>query len=53
MNQSMHPRLAIAFFVSPNGCGHASRASAVINAICDKWPFVNVHLFTNVPYGFF
>jgi isopentenyldiphosphate isomerase len=53
MNQSMHPRVAIAFFISPHGFGHASRAAAVINAIAAKWPFVHVHLFTTIPAWFF
>ncbi|MDZ7832614.1 MAG: NUDIX domain-containing protein [Desulfobacterales bacterium] len=53
MNQNMHPRVAIAFFISPHGFGHASRAAAVINAMSEKWPFVHVHLFTTVPAWFF
>ena len=53
MNQNMHPEVAIAFFISPHGFGHASRAAAVINAISEKWPFVHVHLFTAIPAWFF
>lgn len=53
MTPNQPPRISIAFFISPHGFGHAARASAVINAICEKWAFVHIHLFTSVPEWFF
>ena len=53
MSQELHPKVSIAYFVSPHGFGHAARESAVINAIYEKWPYVHVDLFTTIPEWFF
>ncbi len=49
----MKPTVSIACFVTSHGFGHAARASAVINAVFERWPFVYVELFTTVPEWFF
>ena len=46
-------RAHIAFFISPHGFGHASRACAVMNAIYQKYPSTIFHIFTTVPEWFF
>ncbi|MFO8111448.1 MAG: NUDIX domain-containing protein [Desulfosalsimonadaceae bacterium] len=49
----MHPVLSIAYFVTSHGFGHAARASAVMNAIYGRWPFVHFDIFTGTPEWFF
>ncbi|PIP38858.1 MAG: hypothetical protein COX19_10355 [Desulfobacterales bacterium CG23_combo_of_CG06-09_8_20_14_all_51_8] len=49
----MHPQVAIAFFVTPHGFGHAARAAAVMNAIFARWPFARFEIFTLSPEWFF
>jgi isopentenyldiphosphate isomerase len=49
----MKPYISIACFISSHGFGHAARASAVINALFEQWPFLQVALFTTVPEWFF
>ncbi len=49
----MQPLLSIAYFVTPHGFGHAARASAVMNAIYARWPFVHFEIFSLVPEWFF
>ncbi len=49
----MNPVLSIACFVTPHGFGHAARASAVMDAIFARWPFVRFEIFTTVPEWFF
>ncbi len=48
----VHTR-AIAYFISPHGFGHASRAAAVMNALHEKIPAVHFEIFTLVPHWFF
>jgi len=45
--------LSIAFFISPHGFGHASRASAVMDALWCEHPEVHFEIFTQVPLWFF
>ncbi len=42
----------LAYFISPHGFGHATRASAVMNAINKKIP-AHYHIFTKVPAWLF
>lgn len=49
----MNPKLSIAYFVSSHGFGHAARASAVMNAIYERWPFIHFEIFTQIPEWFF
>ena len=49
----MNPKLSIAYFITSHGFGHAARASAVMNAIHARWPFVHFDIFTNTPEWFF
>ena len=49
----MKPCVSIACFISSHGFGHAARASAVINALFEQWPFLHAALFTTVPEWFF
>ncbi len=43
----------IAFFVSPHGFGHAARACAVISALHEKLPSLQIELFSHTPSWFF
>ena len=43
----------IAYFISPHGFGHASRASAVMTALREMDPDVHFEIFTTVPKWFF
>lgn len=43
----------IAYFISPHGLGHAARAAAVMDALCDLEPDIAFEIFTLVPEGFF
>lgn len=43
----------IAFFITPHGYGHASRAAAVMNAIREHQPRTEFEIFTRVPAWFF
>lgn len=45
--------ISIAYFVSPHGFGHASRASAVMDALWRKHPQVHFEIFTQTPLWFF
>jgi len=43
----------IAYFISPHGFGHASRAAAVMEAMHDLDPSLKFEIFTKVPRWFF
>ncbi|MCP4112597.1 MAG: hypothetical protein GY749_44900 [Desulfobacteraceae bacterium] len=43
----------IAFFISPHGFGHASRAAAIMEAIHEIDPLIRFEIFTKVPSWFF
>lgn len=43
----------IAFFISPHGFGHASRATAIMKAMLDSDPSVFFEIITSVPEWFF
>jgi UDP:flavonoid glycosyltransferase YjiC (YdhE family) len=45
------PRLAC--FVTPHGFGHAARLGAILEALVDRFPRLEVELFTTVPEWFF
>jgi len=47
------PKIKIAFFVSCHGFGHAARSSAVMNAVYERWPFVEFEIFSSAPEWFF
>ncbi len=49
----MPPKLSIAYFITSHGFGHAARASAVMNAIYARWPYVSFEIFTLTPQWFF
>ncbi|MGM0453008.1 MAG: NUDIX hydrolase [Thermodesulfobacteriota bacterium] len=49
----MHPRVSLAYFITPHGFGHAARASAVMEAVYERWPFVRFEIFGNTPEWFF
>jgi isopentenyldiphosphate isomerase len=49
----MHPKIAIAYFITSHGFGHAARAPAVMNAIGARWSFVHFEIFTQSPEWFF
>lgn len=49
----MHPKIAIAYFITSHGFGHAARACAVMNAVGKRWPFVHFEIFTAIPKWFF
>jgi isopentenyldiphosphate isomerase len=49
----MHPRIHIACFLTSHGFGHSARASAVMNAIYEQWPYVFFEIFTETPEWFF
>jgi UDP:flavonoid glycosyltransferase YjiC (YdhE family) len=44
---------SIAYFITPHGFGHASRAAAVMQAALDLLPDAYFHLYTTVPRWFF
>ena len=44
---------SIAYFISPHGFGHASRSSAVIDAVRRRQPDTRFELFTTIPEWFF
>ena len=43
----------IAYFVSPHGFGHASRAAAVMEALHDLDSSLKFEIFTKEPSGYF
>ncbi len=45
--------IAIAFFISPHGFGHAARAAAVMNALHQRHSALHFEIFTLVPRWFF
>ncbi len=47
------PAPAAGFFITPHGFGHASRASAVIEALQDTHPTLRLEIFTTVPRWYF
>lgn len=49
----MNPVPSIAYFVTPHGFGHASRSSAVMEAMRRRCPEVRFELFTTCPILFF
>ena len=48
----MHNR-QIACFITPHGFGHATRMTAVLEALYKKFPDLHPHLFTTVPESLF
>ena len=42
------PNRPIAFFITPHGFGHATRAAAVMAALQEKDPAIHFHIFTQV-----
>jgi len=46
-------RLAIGWFISPHGFGHAARAAAVMNTLARQRPDICFEIFTTVPEFFF
>ena len=46
-------RLAIAYFISAHGLGHAARAAAVMAAVHQVAPAVRFEIFTTAPHWFF
>lgn len=44
---------SIAYFITPHGFGHASRAAAVMEAILERRPEVHFELFSTCPKAFF
>jgi hypothetical protein len=51
--QAVKRRPAVACFVTPHGFGHAARAAAILAALRERVPGLDVHLFTTVPRWFF
>jgi hypothetical protein len=49
----MSTAIAIAYFITPHGFGHAGRSSAVMEAVSDRAPQVRFELFTTCPKRFF
>jgi UDP:flavonoid glycosyltransferase YjiC (YdhE family) len=47
------PPPCLAYFISPHGYGHASRASAVMAALKDINPDIRFEIFTQIPAWFF
>ncbi|MGA1869752.1 MAG: glycosyltransferase family protein [bacterium] len=43
----------IAYFISPHGFGHSTRAAAVMSALGERAPFVRFELFTHAPQWLF
>jgi len=43
----------IAYFVSPHGFGHASRSSAIMEALYELEPDIRFEIFTSLPFWFF
>jgi hypothetical protein len=52
-NRTIANSKRIAYFVSPHGFGHAARAAAVMEAVCEMDPAVHFDIFTTVPGWFF
>lgn len=46
-------RACIAWFITPHGLGHASRAAAIMEALQSRAPSIELHIFTTVPQAFF
>jgi hypothetical protein len=46
-------RKRIAYFVSPHGFGHAARTAAIVEALGERFPELEVDLWTSVPEWFF
>lgn len=44
---------SIAYFVTPHGFGHATRACAVMAALMKRWPELRPEIFTQVPQWLF
>lgn len=44
---------SVSFFVSPHGFGHASRAAAVMEALCHRVPHYRLNIHTTVPRWYF
>jgi hypothetical protein len=49
----LNDHFRIAYFITPHGFGHASRAAAVMNAINVLNPLTHFEIFTQVPEWFF
>ncbi|MFT5370063.1 MAG: hypothetical protein ACI8V2_005042, partial [Candidatus Latescibacterota bacterium] len=45
--------LEIAYFVTPHGFGHATRAAAVMAALQNRDPKIHIHIFTQAPERIF
>ncbi len=46
-------KVELAYFITPHGFGHASRACAVMQAIQRSRPEIHFHIYTSVPDWFF
>jgi len=53
MPDSCKPQKVVACFVSPHGFGHASRTSAILEALHEQEENLRIELFTQVPPWFF
>jgi len=49
----MPDTVPIAWFVTPHGYGHAARACAIMDKLSQRYPTVELHVFTKVPAAFF
>lgn len=49
----METSQSIAFFISPHGFGHAARSAAIIQALHQLKPGLEIHIFSRVPRWFF
>lgn len=48
-----HDIIEIACFITPHGFGHATRMTAVLEALQKQFPDIHPHLFTTVPQSLF
>lgn len=44
---------SVAYFITPHGYGHATRACAVMSALQQRWPALRCEIFTRVPRWIF
>ena len=51
--KTRHDKKRIAYFISPHGYGHASRAAGVIEALHELDQGIDFEIFTTIPEQFF